>query len=111
MKTLAKMYRGQYRVIGDVLETWKADHEEAMAVGDLEEVIEICIGLNQRCGEIVKKAFSVGFSGKMRNPEEVGGYVLKALKAGSETWKEIDEAIKEAIASGYSVNGTDRIPA
>ena len=36
MKTLAKMYRGQYRAVEDALDAWKADHDEATSVRDLE---------------------------------------------------------------------------
>src|SRR5665213_2742389 len=64
MKTLAKMYRGQYRAVEDALEAWKSDHDEAMSVCDLEEVVRTCLRLNDSARELVRSAWELGFAGK-----------------------------------------------
>ena len=77
MKTLAKMYRGQYREVEDALETWKADHDEAMNVHDLEEVIRTCLRLNNSARELVRSAWELGFAGKALDSEGIGKDVLR----------------------------------
>jgi hypothetical protein len=111
MKTLAKMYRGQYRAVEDALETWKADHDEAMSVRDLEEVIRTCLGLNDSARRLVRSAWELGFAGKAQNPEEIGREVLPALKAGVVTWRSLAEGVEERAAQGYTVDSADRVPA
>jgi len=111
MKTLAKMYRGQYRAVEDALETWKADHDEAMSVCDLEEVIRTCLRLNASARDLVRSAWEFGYSGKALNSEEIGSCVLQVLKAGAVTWKSLAESVEERVAQGYTVEGADGIPA
>jgi hypothetical protein len=111
VKTLAKMYRGQYRAVEDALETWKADHDEATSVWDLEELIRTCLGLNASARELVHAVWELGFSGKAHNPEEIGRDVLPVLKAGVVTWKSLAEGVEERVAQGYTVESADRIPA
>jgi hypothetical protein len=111
MKTLAKMYRGQYRAVEDALETWKADHDEATSVWDLEELIRTCLRLNASARELGRAVWELGYSGKARNSEEIGREVLPVLKAGVVTWKALAEGVEERVAQGYTVESADRIPA
>lgn len=111
MKTRAKMYRGQYRAVEDALESWKVDHEEAMGVCDLEEVIRVCLQVQSAVAEMVKLMWKKGFSGEIRDPEEVGQYVRKALDAGVLAWSAIREGAEECAAAGYDVEGANGIPA
>ena len=92
MKTLAKMYRAPYRAVEDALEAWKADHDEAMSVRDLEEVIRTCQALNASARELVHSAWEIGFSGKALNSEGIGKGVLQVLEAGVVTWKSLAES-------------------
>lgn len=110
MKTLAKMYRGQYRAVEDALETWKDDHDEAMSVRDLEEVIRTCLGLNASARDLVRAVWELGFSGKAHNSEEIGRDVLLVLKAGVVTWESLAKSVEERVAQGYAVEGADRAP-
>ena len=111
MKTLAKMYRGQYRAVEDALDAWKADHDEAMSVRDLEEVVRTCLALNASARELVRSAWEIGYSGKALNSEEIGKDVLQVLKAGVVTWKSLAESVEERVAQGYAVESADGIPA
>jgi hypothetical protein len=111
MKTLARMYRGQYRAVGEALETWKADHDEAMAVHDLEEIIRTCLGLHDRTRELVRAAWDLGFAGNVGDPDGLGRCVLKALEAGVEAWGGLQESVEITAAAGYAVDGAGRVPA
>ena len=51
-----------------------------------------------------------GFSGNVRNPDQVGRSVLGMLKAGIRAWKSCGEEASECSALGYVVDGSDRIP-
>ncbi len=104
------MYRAQFRAIEDAVESWKADHDEAMGVCELEEVIRACQGLHRWTVEFVGEKWNAGFSGKVRNPDEEGRWVLSVLKAGIRAWKSCGEEASECAALGYVVDGADRIP-
>jgi hypothetical protein len=109
VKTTAKMYRGQYRAIEDAVETWKADHEEAMVVCDLEVVIRTGIWLNDRCRELVQGVFKAAFAGTIHAPEDLGKCILKLLKAGCEMWETVANGAQEAEDRGYRVEGVSKI--
>jgi len=109
MKTLAKMYRGQYRAVEDALEAWKSDHDEAMSVCDLEEVVRTCLRLNDSARELVRSAWELGFAGKALDSEGIGKDVLQALKAGVVTWNSLAESVEGRVAQGYTVESADGI--
>ena len=109
MKTTAKMYRGQYRAIEDAVESWKADHEEAMAVCDLEVVIRTGRWLNDRCRELVQCVFDAGFAGKIQDPEDLGKCIVKLLQAGRDMWETLANGTKEATNRGYTVDGASKV--
>jgi hypothetical protein len=111
MKTLAKLYRGQYRVVEEAVESWKADHDAAMAACDIEEIIGICIGINFRVAEWARVLWDTGFQGKVGNPEESGKSLLKVLKAGAEAWQALVEGVEDYTARGYVLENAGRVPA
>ena len=103
MKTIAKLYRSQYRVIEEAVESWKADHDAAMAACDLEEIIRICLDINARVAEWVRVLWNTGFQGKVSNPEESGKSLLKVLRAGVEAWQALVEGVEDYTARGMSL--------
>jgi hypothetical protein len=111
MKTRAKMYRGQYRAVEEALESWKVDHEEAMGVCDLEELIPFLASITPPVLELVGYFWDRGFSGAIGDPDAMGQVVLDALEAGVEAWSAAQGGVRECTAAGYVVEGTDKIPA
>jgi hypothetical protein len=111
MKTLAKLYRGQYRVVEEAVESWKADHDAAIAACDIEEIIRIGLGINAHVTEWVRDLWDAGFQGMVGNSEESGKSLLKVLKAGVETWQALVEAAEDYTARGYVLENADRVPA
>ena len=110
MKTLAKLQHGLSRAVKEALETWKADHDEAMAVRDLEEVIRVCVDLDAYTRKFVRSAWEMGLSGEADDSEEIGRDILKGLEEEAETWQALSESAAECAARGYTVEGADRIP-
>ncbi len=111
MKTIAKLYRSQYRVIEEAVESWKADHDAAMAACDLEEIIRICLDINARVAEWVRVLWNTGFQGKVSNPEESGKSLLKVLRAGVEAWQALVEGVEDYTAQGYVLENAEQVPA
>ena len=109
MRRLAQMYRGQYRVIDDAVETWKIDHDEAMAACDLEEIIRSCRQTNDACKKLTASALHVGFAGQVDRPEQAGELILRLLKSGVETWKNLATVVQGVTAAGYKIEGSDAI--
>ena len=111
MKTIAKLYRGQYRVVEEAVESWKTDHDAAMAACDLEEIIRICLDVNARVEEWARVLWDKGFQGKISNPEESGKTLLKVLKSGIEAWQALVEGVEDYTAQGYVLENAGQVPA
>jgi hypothetical protein len=109
VKTLAKMYSDQYRAVEAAVESWRADHDEAMAVREFEEMIRICLGLQDGTRKLVHSAWDAGFSGRVRDPES-GKYILQLLEAGVEVSQALARAAEACAAQGHIVEGADKIP-
>ena len=110
MKTVAKMYRGQYRAVEEALETWKVDHDEAMGVCDLEEVICVLLRLQPNVLKLVRVVWEKGSSGKIDDPQEIGQLMLTALNAAVKAWQLIEKSAAECAKAGYDVNGSEHSP-
>jgi hypothetical protein len=105
------MYREQYRAAEDALEDWKADHEEAMAVRILEQLIRILLPVHEGTKELIDAVWEEGFSGQVRNPENLGQWVLKVLRSGIQTWGSLAEHVTECASQGYAVEGDNNVSA
>jgi hypothetical protein len=111
MKTIARLYRGQYRVAEEAVESWKTEHDAAMAACDLDEIIHACLHINARVSDWVRDLWQRVFKGQVRNTEESGKSLLKALDAGAEAWQSVVEGVEASTAKGYTIKNAERVPA
>jgi len=105
MKTLPRLYRGQFNAVDETLEPWKIDHDQAMQVHDLEDVIEQCHLVDRQALRCVENAWSLGSSSGLSDHEEHGRCILDMLRAGVRAWGRIVQCVEQAEEIGYDVKG------
>jgi hypothetical protein len=109
VKTLAKLYGDQYAAAGEAAEAWKAGHEQAEAVGEVEEIVDDCLALHPRVVRMVKHAWERAFAGKVTRPEGEGTAILGALRRVGWAWDVLDGVVRECTDRGYDVPAAGRV--
>lgn len=100
--------RARNRYVEDLIEPWKADHEYAMRVYDLEDAIRSCL----RVVPIIegwRNALRSDLHGrKLPDPDRAGREFLKAIKATLGLFQDLREAVTRAEVS-CSVEGSQEL--
>jgi hypothetical protein len=103
MKTRSVICRGQVRTIEDAIEAWKAGHEDAMEVRDIEDVIPVCLMLGELLQQWQKDAWESLFSNRLREVQSAGALLQKAYSQSLEAFEGVADCLRWAKRNGYAV--------
>ena len=104
METKTVICRGLADTIAAAVEPWKADHEKALRVRDIEDVVALCLHLHHHLHEWQRQAWEYAFSGEMRDPQTTGETLRSALEIGLQSCEMVRQAVGWANAKGYQVD-------
>ena len=79
MKTKGLICRGRARTIEDAVEAWKSDHDEAMAVRDLEDIIRECRWLRDLLMEWNQESWKLLRAGRLHCVQDTGDSLRMVL--------------------------------
>lgn len=97
------------RGIESTIEAWKKDHDEAMAVFDIEDLIRECVGMKMFLTAWKKHVWRRFFDEKIQNVQETGRALLDALENASKVFPHVKEAIALAKQEGYEVENSSML--
>jgi hypothetical protein len=108
VRTKSVICRGQARTIEDAVKAWKAEHDDAMEVRDIEDVVRVCVLLSELMQEWQAEAWECLFSGKLRSTQLAGGLLRKAYAHAAEAFEGVAEWVNWVRERGYKVEGARR---
>jgi len=109
MKTLAKLYRSQYRAIEDAIETWKTDPCEARSTYPLEEIIRGCLSIDTKATAVVNATWRAVAEGQIRDTDIAGHFVHGMLESRTMTWAFLAQVVRLCVVAKRSVQGADEV--
>jgi hypothetical protein len=104
VKTKSVICRGRVRTIEDAVESWKADHGDAMEVRDLEDVVRECLGMRDFLREWLNLAWGFLFADKLPAVQQVGEMLRIGFERTINVLTEVQGCIQRAAAKGYEVD-------
>lgn len=104
MHTKSVICRGQARTIEDAVEAWRADHDDAMDVRDIEDVIPVCLTLSELLQEWQKEAWESLFSNRLSNLQEAGELLRKAYLHSLQAFEGVADCLRWTKQLGYEVD-------
>src|SRR2546430_1932527 len=108
MNLLMKRCERHSHLVEDLIKDWRADHEQAMAVRDIEELVEECCGLGKLLVRTWGGMLKLLFTDEKFNMIEVlgrrfHGVVAKALLM----FRTVEKSIADADQKEYTVEGAE----
>lgn len=107
MKVKSTIYKAKTRGIEDAVEWWKPDHENAMSVREVEDLVSECLGAHKILVDWTKSCWDSLSAGQLANPESVAQELLEAMKSGSDKFRMVSNCIEEAERLGYTVDNSN----
>lgn len=95
--------------IGEAADAWKEEHEKALAVRDIEEVLVMCDELVLGAQNLQDRAFADLFANPKMPVARFATVHLAFIEQAKMTFARVGQAIGEAQAAGFQVQGQDRL--
>jgi hypothetical protein len=103
MMIKGKIYRGRAQNAETVIDFWKASHDDAMVVRDIEDILQEVSATFRLFIEWQKEAWDAMRTGKIGNVLEVGEQLKIAYEIGERLSKSAGQCIEWAAEKGYAV--------
>jgi hypothetical protein len=103
VKASAAICRGHVRTIEDAVEAWKQDHDDAMKVQDLEQMILVCLFLRNGLRQVHRQVFNHLFAGKVGKTQELGRVVRGLDASVLKSFQAVAEVVRWARENGLDV--------
>ncbi len=104
MKTRGVIYRGRVRAIEDAVEVWKASHDDAMEVRDVEDLIREWLWASELWIQWQEDAWQLLRAGQLKKTQEAGRALQWAHNAGLGLVATLEECLRSAEKAGYAVD-------
>jgi|ERR1051325_10596736 hypothetical protein len=102
------IYRGRVRTVEDAVSFWKVSHDDAMAVRDIEDVVEESLAAIRILVEWQKEGWTLLLSGRLKNILEYGNSLRRAYVIGQNLIQAVSECIDRAEAGSYVVDNAGK---
>ena len=109
MKTRNIICRGQTRTIEDAVESWKAGHDDAMEVRDIEDLVAFCLSACQFMERWYKEAWELALAGRLKKVQSAGKMLRTALDRSVEALEEVRGCVKWAEKKEYTVDNAREV--
>jgi hypothetical protein len=96
--------RSQVRAIEDVVDAWKADHECAMKVHDIEDIIRVGVFVREQFRGWVADLWECASTGQTSNPVAEGETILHWFAEARKVMGLVSAQIAWATSQGYTVD-------
>jgi hypothetical protein len=106
MKVQSTIYRAKTRGIEDAVEWWKPDHDNAMSVRDVEDLVRECLGIRDFLKQWLALSWQSIREGNLDDCESVGRALEDAFKNGAQIFQTVRECIVDAEHSEYTVENS-----
>jgi hypothetical protein len=111
VRTQNAIGRGRVRAIEDAVETWRFDHDDALAVRDVEDVVRECLGMREFLRSWQNQAWAYMLANRLANIQETGEELRTELNRMLEIFPKVLAAIRWAKAKGYVFELEDQVEA
>jgi len=103
------IYRGRVRTVEDAIELWKASHDDAMDVRDMEDIVEESSAALCMFIEWQQEAWRLLRIGAIRNILEEGSQFQRAYHAAEQLIRSVKDCIESATARGYIIDHAEKL--
>jgi hypothetical protein len=83
---------------------WKRDHQEAMKVRDVEDLVRECLGAHDLLTDLYQEAWHLLLHNELTDVQAEGRFLELLLHRAERTWITIQERIHWAQGQGYSID-------
>jgi hypothetical protein len=90
-------------LVGELVEHWQAEHDEAMQASDVEELCGECVALAVLCRHAWEQVKTALFSGAIADTEATGRMVQAALDKSLEVLNRVAKLAADATRRGYEI--------
>lgn len=103
MKTKHAIIKGQVRTVDDAVEAWQTDHQEAMYVCDVEDIIGLCLPWPEMFETAYAHLWDGAFQQQVPNIEVFAGLMRNVADGALQSLGRLATAIDWAKRLGYTV--------
>ncbi len=104
MITRSVIYRGRVRAIEDAVEAWKASHDDALEVHDLEDVVREWLGTMDLLAQWQADSWKQLFAGELKKIQGLGRLLRMAYRSSLDVAGLLEECVAWAEGNGYAVD-------
>lgn len=109
MRTKNIICRAHIQAVTDVLKSWKKDHDEAMKVRDLEDLIRLCLAFCEEEDQLVTEALETLASDKTMTVRRHGFMIQATLDAAVQAVEAVTMRVEHYKRQGYSVDNEETL--
>jgi hypothetical protein len=103
------IYQGKERGIQDAVHCWKADHDNAMAACEVEDLVNECLGARDILRQWLEASIKRALAGTIRDFDNAGYDLRDALETGLRRIKSVRECVERVERLGYTVENSDEL--
>jgi hypothetical protein len=104
MKTKHAIIKGQVRTVEDAVEAWQSDHQEAMCVRDIEEIIEMCLAWPRMFKQVYGQLWDAAFEHELPSIQRFASHIMSTSQEAVSALSRLASCIEWAKLSGYAVD-------
>ena len=98
------IYRGRVRTVEDAVEVWKMNHDEAMTVCAIEDIVQESLSALAMLVDLQMDSWKQLRAGKLRKVLEHGKTIERAYRIGFDLISLVNGCIEEAQKDDYTVD-------
>jgi hypothetical protein len=106
---LFRIRQGQIRALKETVERWQAEHKEAMAVRDVEDVIETCLELPESMRRLWNATFDRIAANEIVDLQDTGETLLAHFTGTLSFLEHVQGLARGFAGKGHRVEGADKL--
>jgi len=107
MRTKSFICRGRVRIIEDAVDLWKTDHDDAMAVRDIEALARECSCVLELLREWQEESWQRLLNDQLGDVQQTGELLKAVFRGAIEVFPRVAHLIQWAGGKGYRVDGSE----
>ena len=106
---LFRIRQGQIKALKETVELWRAEHKAAMAVRDVEDVIETCLELPESMRRLWNATFARIAANEIEDLQETGETLLAHFNGTLGFLEHVQGLARDFADKGHRVEGADEL--